>query len=99
MGQCPVKKYNEQLLHLIEVGRIDATKIVSHPMELDDAPKGYEMFDRKEDVTKVVFKPWKVKEQLVIDKDGLIELQVEGTGYAAGLKGPEVVLKRQTFGN
>ena len=22
LGQCPVKKYNEQLLHLIEVGRI-----------------------------------------------------------------------------
>jgi S-(hydroxymethyl)glutathione dehydrogenase/alcohol dehydrogenase len=39
MGQCPVKKYNEQLLHLIEVGRIDATKIISHPMKLDEAPK------------------------------------------------------------
>jgi S-(hydroxymethyl)glutathione dehydrogenase / alcohol dehydrogenase len=57
MGQCPVKKYNEQLLHLIEVGRIDATKILSHSMKLDEAPKGYEMFDKKEDVTKVVFKP------------------------------------------
>jgi S-(hydroxymethyl)glutathione dehydrogenase / alcohol dehydrogenase len=57
MGQCPVKKYNEQLLHLIEVGRIDATKIISHPMKLDEASKGYEMFDKKEDVTKVVFKP------------------------------------------
>ena len=34
MGQCPVKKYNEQLLHLIEVGRIDAIKIISHPMKL-----------------------------------------------------------------
>jgi hypothetical protein len=33
------------------------------------------------------------------DKDGLIELQSEGSGYAAGLKGPEVILKRQTFGN
>ena len=33
------------------------------------------------------------------DKDGLIELQVEGTGYAGGIKGPEVVLKRQMFGN
>ena len=33
------------------------------------------------------------------DKDGLIELQVEGTGYAAGIKGPEVLLKRQNFGN
>ena len=57
MGQCPVKKYNEQLLHLIEVGRIDATKIISHPMKLDEAPRGYEMFDKKEDVTKVVFTP------------------------------------------
>jgi S-(hydroxymethyl)glutathione dehydrogenase / alcohol dehydrogenase len=25
VGQCPVKMYNEQLLHLIEVGRIDPT--------------------------------------------------------------------------
>ena len=39
MGQCLVKKYNEQLLHLIEVGRIDATKIISHLMKLDEAPK------------------------------------------------------------
>ena len=57
MGQCPVKKYNEQLLHLIETGRIDATKILSHTKKLDDAPKAYEMFDRKEDVTKIIFKP------------------------------------------
>jgi len=32
------------------------------------------------------------------DVDGLIELQVEGSGYAAGSKGPGVELKRQTFG-
>ena len=57
MGQCPVKKYNEQLLHLIETGRIDATKIISHTMKLDEAPKGYESFDKKEDVTKIVLKP------------------------------------------
>src|SRR5213080_82932 len=53
MGQCPVKKYNEQLLHLIEVGRIDATRIIRHPMKLDEAPTGYEIFDKKEDATKV----------------------------------------------
>ena len=57
MGQCTVKKYNEQLLHLIEVGRIDATKIIIHPMKIDEAPKTYELFDKKADVTKVVFKP------------------------------------------
>ena len=27
-------------------------------MKLEEAPKAYEMFDRKEDVTKVIFKPW-----------------------------------------
>ena len=57
LGQCPVKKYNEQLLHLIEVGRIDPTKIISHTMKLNEATKAYEMFDKKENVTKVVFKP------------------------------------------
>lgn len=57
MGQCPVKKYYEQLLHLIEVGRIDPTKIISHTMNLKEAPKAYEMFDKKEDTTKIVFKP------------------------------------------
>jgi S-(hydroxymethyl)glutathione dehydrogenase / alcohol dehydrogenase len=57
MGQCPVKKYNEQLLHLIEAGRIDATKIISHTMKLDEAPEAYDIFDKKENVTKVVLKP------------------------------------------
>jgi hypothetical protein len=32
------------------------------------------------------------------DVDGLIELPLEGSGYAAGKKGPEVELKRQAFG-
>lgn len=37
LGQCPVKKYNEQLLHLIEVGRIDPKPLISHTMKLDEA--------------------------------------------------------------
>jgi S-(hydroxymethyl)glutathione dehydrogenase/alcohol dehydrogenase len=57
MGQCPVKKYNEQLLHLIEVGRVDQTQLISHRMKLDEATKAYEMFDKKEDVTKLVMTP------------------------------------------
>ncbi len=56
MGQCPVKKYSEQLFHLIETKRIDPTKVVSHTMKLDDGPKGYEDFDSKEDVMKIVLK-------------------------------------------
>lgn len=37
-GQCPVKKYNEQPLHLIEVGRIDPKPLISHRMKLHEAP-------------------------------------------------------------
>ncbi len=57
MGQCPVQKYNERLLHLIETGRIDPTKVISHRMKLDDAPKGYGGFDKKKDIMKIVLKP------------------------------------------
>ena len=32
-------------------------KVLSHKMKLDEAPKGYEMFDKKEDATKIVLKP------------------------------------------
>jgi S-(hydroxymethyl)glutathione dehydrogenase/alcohol dehydrogenase len=47
----------EQLLHLIEASNIDPTRIISHTMKLDEGPKGYETFDKKEDVTKIVLKP------------------------------------------
>lgn len=57
MGQCPVKNYNERLLHLIETGRIDPTPLISHTMSLDEAPKAYEMFGKKDGVTKVILKP------------------------------------------
>ncbi len=56
MGQCPVKRYNEQLLKLIVAGRIDPTPVISHVMDLADAPEAYAMFDKKGDVTKVVLK-------------------------------------------
>ncbi len=57
MGQCPVKKYSDKLFHLIETKRIDPAKIISHTMKLDDASRGYENFDKKEEVFKVVLKP------------------------------------------
>jgi S-(hydroxymethyl)glutathione dehydrogenase/alcohol dehydrogenase len=60
MGQCPVKQYNEQLLHLIETGRIDPTQLISHRMKLGEAPKGYEIFDGKGkdgEVHKIVLTP------------------------------------------
>jgi S-(hydroxymethyl)glutathione dehydrogenase/alcohol dehydrogenase len=57
MRQCPLKKYNERLLHLIETGRIDVTKVITHTMKLNDAPKGYGGFDKKADLMKIVLKP------------------------------------------
>lgn len=60
MGQCPVKQYNEQLLHLVETGRIDPTQLISHRMKLGEAPRGYEIFDGKGkdgEVHKIVLTP------------------------------------------
>jgi S-(hydroxymethyl)glutathione dehydrogenase/alcohol dehydrogenase len=36
---------------------IGPTKIISHNVKLDEAPKAYDIFDKKEDATKIVFKP------------------------------------------
>jgi S-(hydroxymethyl)glutathione dehydrogenase/alcohol dehydrogenase len=57
MGQCPVKNYNEPLMHLIESGRIDPTQLISHRMKLDDAPEAYQIWDKKTEATKIVLKP------------------------------------------
>jgi S-(hydroxymethyl)glutathione dehydrogenase/alcohol dehydrogenase len=57
MGQCPVRRYSEQLLHMIETGRIDPTQVISHRMKLDEAAKGYQMFDGKGEVHKIVLTP------------------------------------------
>lgn len=46
-----------QLLHLIETKRIDPTKLISHIMKLSEAPKADEIFDKKQDATKVVLTP------------------------------------------
>ncbi|MDB5184803.1 MAG: alcohol dehydrogenase [Candidatus Saccharibacteria bacterium] len=55
MGQCPVKKYNEQLRDLIIAGRANPGTIVSHHINIKDAPEYYKRFDnREEGVTKVV---------------------------------------------
>lgn len=51
-----MKKYNEQLMHLIELGRINHKPLISHTMKLEEAPKAYDLFDKKGHVTKIVFK-------------------------------------------
>jgi glutathione-independent formaldehyde dehydrogenase len=57
-GQCPVKKYNRELRDLIIAGRATPSFIVSHELDLAEAPRGYEQFDaRAEGWTKVLLHP------------------------------------------
>jgi glutathione-independent formaldehyde dehydrogenase len=57
-GQCNVKAYNRFLSKLIEKDKVSPSFIVSHELPLEEAPKGYENFDkRNEGWTKVVLKP------------------------------------------
>src|SRR5687768_2460691 len=57
-GQAPVKKYNRQLRDLIAAGKAEPSFIVSHELPLDEAPKAYEHFDKRDDGwTKVVLHP------------------------------------------
>jgi threonine dehydrogenase-like Zn-dependent dehydrogenase len=57
-GQCHVHRYLRPLLQRIEDGEIDPSYIVTHTLQLDDAPLGYETFKKKRDnCLKVVLKP------------------------------------------
>jgi threonine dehydrogenase-like Zn-dependent dehydrogenase len=57
-GQCHVHRYMRPLLERIQNGDIDPSFIVTHRMELGDAPRGYETFKHKrEGCVKVVLNP------------------------------------------
>jgi threonine dehydrogenase-like Zn-dependent dehydrogenase len=57
-GQCHVHRYMKPLLEHIEKGDIDPSFVITHKMELEDAPVGYDIFMHKEDdCLKVVLKP------------------------------------------
>jgi len=46
------------LLPLVRVGKLTPSRIITHTMTLGDAPKGYAIFDRKEDrAIKVMLRP------------------------------------------
>jgi glutathione-independent formaldehyde dehydrogenase len=46
-GQCPVKQYNRQLMQSILSGKAQIAKAVNATViPLDDAPEGYQKFDR-----------------------------------------------------
>jgi threonine dehydrogenase-like Zn-dependent dehydrogenase len=57
-GQCHVQHYWGKLLERIERGEIDPSFVITHRMQLDDAPHGYDIFTNKEDdCIKIVLKP------------------------------------------
>jgi threonine dehydrogenase-like Zn-dependent dehydrogenase len=56
-GQCHVHRYMKPLLEHIQAGRIDPTFVISHRMKLEDAPKGYQIFnDKVDNCEKIVLK-------------------------------------------
>jgi S-(hydroxymethyl)glutathione dehydrogenase/alcohol dehydrogenase len=57
-GQAPAHKYIDELLKLIETGKLRTDDIISHRLPLARAPHGYEVFCKKqEDCVKVVLTP------------------------------------------
>lgn len=57
-GQTPVQRFWPELLDHVKAGRLHPEKIITHQMPLDEAPKGYHIFDKKEDgCIKVVLEP------------------------------------------
>ena len=57
-GQCHVQRYMRPLLERIERGELNPTRIITHRLSLAEAPRGYDMFKKKEDgCEKVVLTP------------------------------------------
>jgi threonine dehydrogenase-like Zn-dependent dehydrogenase len=57
-GQCHVQKYLKPLYEHVRNGDIDPSFVVTHRLELGQAPNGYETFKHKQDeCVKVVLKP------------------------------------------
>jgi threonine dehydrogenase-like Zn-dependent dehydrogenase len=57
-AQCHVQHYWNDLLGVIEDGRIDPSFVITHELPLEDAPRGYDLFKHKlDDCVKVVLKP------------------------------------------
>jgi threonine dehydrogenase-like Zn-dependent dehydrogenase len=58
MGQTHVAKWTDDLLRLIEEGKIDPSFVITHTLSLKDGPGMYETFrDKKDGCIKVVLKP------------------------------------------
>ncbi|MCI3920335.1 alcohol dehydrogenase catalytic domain-containing protein [Paenibacillus sp. TRM 82003] len=58
MGQAPVAHLIPRAYGLLAEGKLNMADLVSHRLPLDDAPKAYEMFDKKRDeCLKIVLRP------------------------------------------
>ncbi|MED1600231.1 alcohol dehydrogenase catalytic domain-containing protein [Alkalihalophilus marmarensis] len=58
MGQAPVIHTMPKLYEMVKQKKFDPTDIITHRMSLQEAPKAYDIFDKKEDGNiKVVLKP------------------------------------------
>ena len=55
-GPTPIQAWWDRAMQAVADGRIDPLPIISHTMSLEEAPKGFEMFDRRE-ASKVLLKP------------------------------------------
>ncbi len=57
-GRAPARRYMERLLPLIHSRKYDLGALISHRLSLEDAPRGYDLFDRRlESCTKVMLLP------------------------------------------
>ncbi|MBE8712108.1 zinc-dependent alcohol dehydrogenase [Sphingobacterium hungaricum] len=57
-GQAPVLNYIDELIDLVKDHKVVLNDIITHSLPLDEAAKGYDIFDKKEDeCVKVVLKP------------------------------------------
>ena len=58
MGQTHVHKYLGTLLNHVQNGDIKPEAIISHTLDLEEGPYGYDLFKHKRDgCTKVVLRP------------------------------------------
>jgi S-(hydroxymethyl)glutathione dehydrogenase / alcohol dehydrogenase len=58
MGQAPARAYIPTLYKQVVNNEIDSTSIITHKLKLEEAAKGYQLFNKKEDdCIKVILKP------------------------------------------
>jgi threonine dehydrogenase-like Zn-dependent dehydrogenase len=59
MGQCHVKRWTDEIMpHLLDGDPFGTEDLATHRLSLDEAPRAYEMFQRKDDgAIKVVLEP------------------------------------------